>query len=130
VNSVVIFGCGDARMTFVPFIAFPLPSHDSALDEVAVVLDPGFAEGQLGASAQQAQVIFCRGDEDSDDGGCTDLVIDLEASPAWRIIDVRYWGFPTTTTSTFSWLRSRERSRLISCSAQSRRLGPPCLRKR
>jgi len=49
----------------------------------------GFAEGQLGASAQQAQVIFC-----SDDGGCTDLVIDLEASPAWRIIDVRYWGFP------------------------------------
>jgi hypothetical protein len=24
-----------------------------------------------------------------------DLVVDLEATPDWQIIDVRYWGFPS-----------------------------------
>lgn len=41
------------------------------------------------------RVIFRRDQADSPDGGCVDLVIDLEATPAWRIDDVRYWGFPT-----------------------------------
>lgn len=68
------------------------------LDEVADVLDPvlaplGFARGQLGFSESEASVIFCRGDEVSDDGACIDLVIDLRPHPAWQIIDVRYWGF-------------------------------------
>ncbi len=40
-------------------------------------------------------MIFCRGDGDSTDGGCVDLVIDLEALPDWHITDVRYWGFPS-----------------------------------
>ena len=70
------------------------------LDEVANVLDPvltplGFAPGQLGASELEASVIYCRGDADSDDGGCIDLVIDLRTNPTWRITDVRYWGFPS-----------------------------------
>ena len=34
-------------------------------------------------------MIFCSGEE------CVDLVVDLEASPGWRISDVRYWGFPS-----------------------------------
>lgn len=84
----------------MPWDASSLPPHDSVLDEIAGVLDPvlvplGFAPGQLGASEQEAQVIFCRGDAGSDDGGCIDLVIDLQANPAWRITDVRYWGFPS-----------------------------------
>jgi hypothetical protein len=40
-------------------------------------------------------VIFCRGLVDSTDGECVDLVVDLEAMPDWRIIDVRYWGYPS-----------------------------------
>ncbi len=40
-------------------------------------------------------MIFCRGDVDSADGGCVDLVVDLGAKPVWRITDVRYWGFPS-----------------------------------
>jgi len=83
----------------VPFAAVPTPPHDVELDRVAEALDPvlvplGFAHGQLGASARDAQVIFCRGDVGSRDDGCIDLVVDLESSPAWQIIDVRYWGFP------------------------------------
>lgn len=74
--------------------------RDPILDEVAAVLDPvlsplGFGPGQLGSSELEASVIFCRGDEASDDGACIDLVIDLEPSPAWRVTDVRYWGFPS-----------------------------------
>ena len=38
-------------------------------------------------------MIFCRGEIDSPDGGCVDLVLDLEATPGWLITDVRYWGF-------------------------------------
>jgi hypothetical protein len=40
-------------------------------------------------------VTFCRGEIGSLDGGCVDLVVDLEATPDWQIIDVRYWGFPS-----------------------------------
>lgn len=63
---------------------------------VATVLDPvltplGFASGQAG----DTQVIFCRGNVGSPDGGCVDLVVELQAAPDWRIRDVRYWGFPS-----------------------------------
>jgi hypothetical protein len=76
-----------------------LPPHDPVLDRVAVALDPvltplAFAPGQLGVGEGQAQVIFCRGNVDSVDGGCVDLVVDLTATPEWRITDVRYWGYP------------------------------------
>lgn len=65
---------------------------------MAEVLDPvlgplGFAAGQGGASDGSAQVIFCRGMHDSTDDGCVDLVIELVSTPAWRLNDVRYWGF-------------------------------------
>lgn len=84
----------------MPFASYPVPPLDPALDRVAAVLDPiltplGFAAGQAGASDGHAQVIFCRGFVDSTDGGCVDLVVDLEAMPDWRIADVRYWGYPT-----------------------------------
>ncbi|HEX6140933.1 MAG TPA: hypothetical protein VF013_10820 [Candidatus Limnocylindria bacterium] len=67
---------------------------------VATVLDPvlgplGFAPGQVGDMEQRGQVIFCRGDLGSTDGGCVDLVIELEATPEWRVSGVRYWGFPS-----------------------------------
>ena len=87
-------------MTIVPFVAHPVPPHDPALDRVSAVLDPilttlGFAAGQAGASGGRGQVIFCRGLVDGTDGGCVDLVVDLEAMPEWRITDVRYWGYPS-----------------------------------
>jgi hypothetical protein len=74
-----------------------LASHDFAL--VTKVLDPvleplGFARGQGGRSGARGQVIFCRGVGQGGDGACVDLVIDLEAAPEWRVVDVRYWGFP------------------------------------
>ncbi len=80
----------------------PLPANDNhrGLGKVAEVLDPvltplGFAPGQAGASEGRGQVIFCRGDIDGVDGGCVDLVVDVEAMPDWQIIEVRYWGFPS-----------------------------------
>ncbi len=79
----------------------PLPdASDPALEGVAAVLDPiltplGFAPGQAGSADGHGQVIFCRGLVDSVDGGCVDLVVDLEADPSWRITDVRYWGYPS-----------------------------------
>lgn len=81
---------------------FPLPPNPPEIDAVAQILDPaliplGFAPGQGGGSELAGQVIFCRGEWDSTDGGCVDLVVDLEATPAWRITDVRYWGFPSET---------------------------------
>jgi hypothetical protein len=84
----------------VPFGSHPLPPLDPALDRVAVVLDPilaslGFVAGQAGASGGHGQLIFCRGVVDSSDGGCVDLVVDLEAMPAWHITDVRDWGYPS-----------------------------------
>ena len=76
----------------------PQPPNPSAIDQVAEILDPvltplGFAPGQGGAAERRGQVIFCRGEVDSADGGCVDLVVDLELMPVWRITDVRYWGF-------------------------------------
>jgi hypothetical protein len=87
-------------MRIVPQAPYPVPPLDPALDDVAAVLDPilaalGFAAGQTGASDGHAQVIFCRGLVDSTDDGCVDLVVDLEATPGWRITDVRYWGYPS-----------------------------------
>ena len=84
----------------MPFSQHPLPPHEPAVDRAAVVLDPslallGFAAGQAGASGAHGQVIFCRGFVDSTDGGCVDLVVDLEAMPDWRITGVRYWGYPS-----------------------------------
>jgi len=38
-------------------------------------------------------VIFCRGEVDSPDGSCVDLVVDLETRLDWQITDVRHWGF-------------------------------------
>ena len=84
----------------LPFAPYPVSPSDPALDRVAEVLDPvlvpiGFAPGQAGAADGHGQVIFCRGDIDSEDGGCVDLVVDLEAMPGWHITDVRYWGYPS-----------------------------------
>jgi hypothetical protein len=86
-------------MEAVPFAPYPVPPHDPAIDAVAEVLDPvlvplGFAAGQTGAWGDQASVTFCRGLEYSTDDACVDLVVDLAAAPEWRIVDVRYWGFP------------------------------------
>ncbi len=87
-------------MMIMPFAPYPLPPHDSALDRVAEALDPvlapfGFAAGQAGGAEGRGQVIFCRGDIGSSDGACVDLVVNLEATPDWRITDVRYWGYPS-----------------------------------
>lgn len=87
-------------MMRVPFAPHPAEPHDAVLGEVAAVLDPvlsplGFAPGQASAADEHGQVIFCRGLTDSTDGGCIDLVFDLDAVPNWRITDVRYWGFPS-----------------------------------
>ena len=84
----------------MPFAPYPMSPPDPALDVVSEVLDPvliplGFAAGQTGASGDHASVIFCRGLEYSTDDACVDLVVDLAAAPDWRIIDVRYWGFPS-----------------------------------
>jgi hypothetical protein len=73
----------------------PVPPIPSAINLVVEILDPvltplGFAPGQGGASERQGQVIFCSADD-----GCVDLVVDLEATPDWRITGVRYWGFPS-----------------------------------
>jgi hypothetical protein len=83
----------------VSFSSYPVPPHDPALDRVAAVLDPvltplGFAPGQAGAGDGRGQVIFCRGDVHDADGGCVDLVVDLEETPEWHVTDVRYWGHP------------------------------------
>ena len=63
-------------------------------DRLDAVLAPlGFAAGHAGAGDGRGQVIFCRGLLDGGDGACVDLVLDVEALPDWRIVDVRYWGF-------------------------------------
>jgi hypothetical protein len=63
------------------------------LDPVLVPL--GFAPGQVGVDTERGQVIFCRGAVGSPDGACVDLVVEVEATPDWRVSDVRYWGFPS-----------------------------------
>jgi hypothetical protein len=75
--------------------AIPSLSGKGGPDLVTEILDPvllplGFAPGQVGGVAERGQVIFCRGEIDSPDGGCLDLVVDLEATPDWQITDVRY----------------------------------------
>lgn len=85
-------------MPYSPCDSAPLDpdvlSVGTALDPVLIPL--GFAEAQPGASDVSAQVISCRGVIDGGfEDSCVDLVIDLEASPDWRITDVRYWGFPS-----------------------------------
>ena len=82
----------------MPFASHPVPPLNPALARVAAALDPiltplGFAVGQTGETDGHGQVIFCRGFVDSADGGCVDLVIDLEAMRDWRITNVRYWGY-------------------------------------
>lgn len=79
---------------------YPETMSDVPAGLVAETLDPvlaplGFAPGQVGVGGGRGQVIFCRGELDSTDGGCVDLVIEIEAAPDWRITDVRYWGFPS-----------------------------------
>lgn len=69
-------------------------------DLVPEILDPvlvplGFAPGQVGVVEKRGQVIFCRGEIASSDDGCVDLVVEVEATPDWRVTDVRYWGFPS-----------------------------------
>ncbi|MEP7115552.1 MAG: hypothetical protein ABI862_19970 [Ilumatobacteraceae bacterium] len=81
-------------------LPYPLPPSPSAIDEVIETLDPvlvrfGFATGQGGVSDLAGQVIFCRGDIEGIDDGCVDLVIDLEATLAWRVTAVPYWGSPS-----------------------------------
>jgi hypothetical protein len=76
------------------------PSGNGRPGLVAEILDPvlvplGFAPGQVGDAGKRGQVIFCRGETDSTDGGCVDLVVDVAATPDWHITDVRYWGFPS-----------------------------------
>ena len=83
----------------MPFSSYPVPPHDPPLDRVTAVLESvltllGFAPGQAGAGDGRGQVIFCRGEGHAADGGCVDLVVDLEATPEWHITDVRYWGHP------------------------------------
>lgn len=84
----------------VPWAPYPSSDDRPGLSRVAEALDPvltplGFAPGQAGASDGRGQVIFCRGVVDSTDDGCVDLVVDVEAMPDWRIVDVRYWGLPS-----------------------------------
>lgn len=85
----------------MPWASHPnAESSNPALELVCSTLDPvlmplGFAAGQAGVSNGEAQVIFCRGDIDSEDGGCVDLVVGLEATPEWRVVEARYWGFPS-----------------------------------
>lgn len=72
-------------------------SSNPTLDLVSDALDPvlvpfGFAPGQAGAAGGRGQVIFCRGDVDSADGACVDLVVYLEEAPDWHVVDVRYYG--------------------------------------
>ena len=82
----------------MPWAAIPTSDPPAELNAIADVLDPvltplGFTSGQLGADTERGQVIFCRGWIDSVDDACVDLVLDVEAHPAWRIVDVRYSGF-------------------------------------
>lgn len=75
-----------------------MPPEPDAIAAVGRVLDPvlvplGFAAAQRGWADESGQVIFCRGDVGSVDDGCIDLVVDLVATPAWHITEVRYGGF-------------------------------------
>jgi hypothetical protein len=41
-------------------------------------------------------VLFCRADNS---GGCDDLILELDADIGWRIVDVRYDGYPNGSWS-------------------------------
>jgi hypothetical protein len=88
---------GHARPGLVPGRGGPeLGTEILVTDILDPVLVPlGFAPGQVGGVGDRGQVIFCRGEIDSPDGGCVDLVVDLEARPRWQVTDVRYWGLPS-----------------------------------
>ena len=84
----------------MPWSRTPSRSGHGGPDLVPEILDPvlvplGFAPGQVGVVGERGQVIFCRGEIDSPDDGCVDLVIEVEATPDWQITDVRYWGYPS-----------------------------------
>ena len=84
----------------MPWSRVPSRSGHGRPDLVTEILDPvlvllGFGPGQVGVDGERGQVIFCRGEIGSADGGCVDLVLDLAASPVWHITEVRYWGFPS-----------------------------------
>lgn len=93
-----------------------------------VLLPLGFAPGQVGVVGEHGEVIFCRGEIDSVDGGCVDLVVEVEATPDWQITDVRYWGFRATDgtsnsteapTLPISWAASLRCSRASWISART-----------
>ncbi len=84
----------------MPWSRIPSQSGRGDPDLVTEILDPvlvplGFAPGQIGVIGEHGQVIFCRGEIDSADDACVDLVVDVAARPDWQISDVRYWGFPS-----------------------------------
>lgn len=74
----------------------PDPAMETLVKEILdpVLVPLGFGPAQVGGDGERAQAIFCRGEVDSPDGGCVDLVLDLEAAPDWHITEVGYWGFP------------------------------------
>jgi hypothetical protein len=83
-----------AEPTALPDGELRHPTLDLVTEQLDPVLTPlGFASGQTGLGAGSGQVIFCRGAVDSVDGDCVDLVVDLNAAPEWRVVDVLYWGF-------------------------------------
>lgn len=74
-------------------------SDPSVAIAIREILDPvlvplRFAPGQVALAEADGRGIFCRGNVDSPDAGCVDLVLDLGATPEWHVTDVRYWGFP------------------------------------
>ena len=83
----------DATPALDPRVQSPDPVVERLVRETLdpVLIPLGFAPAQVGLD----QAIFCRGLIDSIDGGCVDLVLDLDATPTWHIIGVRYWGFPS-----------------------------------
>lgn len=77
------------------------PARHSEVNLVSAILNPvllplGFAPGQEGTSRVGGGVLFCRADNS---GGCDDLILDLAAGDGWRIVDVRYDGYPSQSWS-------------------------------
>lgn len=95
--SHVPYGSGNAVPGVIPGQSRPDPAMGTLVKETLdpVLVPLGFDPGQVGGDRERAEVIFCRGEIDSPDGGCVDLVLDLEATRDWQITDVRYWGFPS-----------------------------------
>jgi hypothetical protein len=90
---------GHGKMSSMPATSYPDADAGEALQHVTHRLDPvlrplGFAPGQIGADGSRGQVVFCRGLVDPVDDGCVDLVLDVEATPERRVVDVPSWGYP------------------------------------